>query len=82
MSTINPYQDIETKRQYRNHTQTQKKNISEMKEGVVVNSLIKDQNCPNIENMYDSLVIPDKTTKPDSFEKINTLHRQKKEKTH
>ncbi len=81
MSTINPYQDIETKRQYRNHTQTQKKNISEMKEGVVVNSLIKDQNCPNIENMYDSLVIPDKTTKPDSFEKINTLHRQKKEKS-
>ena len=81
MSTINPYQDIETRRQYRNHTQTQKKNISEMKEGVIVNSLIKEQTCPNIESMYDSLVIPDKTTQPDSFEKIDTLYQNKKEKS-
>ena len=82
MSTINPYQDIETRRQYRNLTQTQKKNISEMKEGPVVNSLIKDSNCPNIENMYDSLIIPDRTTKPDSFEKLDTIHNQEKKNTH
>ncbi len=73
MSTINPYQDLETRRQYRNHTNTQKKNISELKEAVVVNSLIKDKSelvdfdSPNIENMYDNLVIPDKTVKTDSF---------------
>ncbi len=82
MSSINPYQDIETRRQYRNHTQTQKKNISEMKEGVVVNSMIKEQTCPNIESMYDSLVIPDRTTKPDSFEKIDTRYNYEKKKTH
>lgn len=79
MSTINPYQDLETRRQYRNHTDSQKRNISELKEGVVVNSLIKDrpalcgENCPDIENMYDNLVIPDKITKPDTFEKDNEL---------
>lgn len=72
MSTINPYQDLETRRQYRNHTNTQNKNISEMKEGLIVNSLIKDSKddkSVNIEDMFDSLVIPDKTTKPDTFEK-------------
>ena len=81
MSYIKPYQDVETQRQYRNHTRTQKKNISEMKEGVVVNSLIRDsQDCPNIGNMYDNLVIPDKTITPDSFERIDFRNRTKKEK--
>lgn len=74
MSSINPYQDIETRRQYRNHTISQQKKISEIKEGIIVNSLIKEpQNeqmsdaVPSIENMYDNLVIPDKTTKTDVF---------------
>ena len=81
MSYIKPYQDVETQRQYRNHTRTQKKNISEMKEGVVVNSLIRDsQDCPNIGNMYDNLVIPDKTNTPNSFERIDFRNRTKKEK--
>lgn len=88
MSTINPYQDTETRRQYRNHTTTQRKNISEMKEGVVVNNLIKDKELPttmltaDINNMYDNLVIPDKTVRPDTFEnkeakipKEKPLHR-------
>ena len=58
MSAINPYQDLETRRQYRNQTNTQKRNLSEMKEGIVVNSLIKEpKECPNIENMYDNLII-------------------------
>lgn len=83
MSAINPYQDIETRRQYRNHTTTQQKNISELKEGVVVNNLIKDRELfspsltADIDNMYDSLVIPDRTVKPDTFE---TKDRQTKEK--
>ena len=80
MSYIKPYQDTETQRQYRNHTQTQKKLISEMKEGVVVNSMIKDnQDSPNIGNMYDSLVIPDRTVQPDSFEHIDLKHHNKKQ---
>lgn len=75
MSTINPYQDIETRKQYRNLTNTQQKNISAIKEGVVVNSLIKDKefaneaDALNLEYMYDNLVIPDKMTRPDTYEK-------------
>ncbi len=88
MSTINPYQDIETRRQYRNRTNTQQKNLSEMKEGIVVNALIRDpgkecctDDCPNISNMYDSLVIPDKMTKPDSFDKkVSEQIKEGKEK--
>ena len=72
MSYIKPYQDMEIQRQYRNHTQTQKKNISEMKEGVVVNSLIKEsKDVLSIGNMYDNLIIPDTTKKPSSFVKID-----------
>lgn len=59
MSTVKPYQDLETRRQYRNQTTTQQKNISAMKEGLVVNTLIKDP--MNLDNMYDSLVIPEKS---------------------
>lgn len=84
MSAINPYQDIETRRQYRNHTTTQQKNISELKEGVVVNSLIKDRELfspsltADIDNMYDSLVIPDKTVKPDTFETKSSKETKEK----
>lgn len=59
MSTIRPYQDNETRRQYRNQTETQKKQLSETKEALVVNNLIKDP--VNLTSMYDSLVIPEKT---------------------
>ena len=83
MSYIKPYQDIETRKQYRNLTETQRRNISEVKEGLVVNNLIKDRdyNCEtaDLNEIYDNLIIPDKTTKPDSFEKI-TPGRSKKEK--
>ncbi len=85
MSYIKPYQDLETQKQYRNHTQTQKKNISELKEGVVVNNLIKDRDVfstsltADIDNMYDNLVIPDKTIKPSTFD--NRDFKQQKEKS-
>ena len=62
MSTIRPYQDNETRRQYRNQTETQKKQLSETKEALVVNNLIKEP--VNLTSMYDSLVIPETT---DSF---------------
>lgn len=81
MSYIKPYQDMETHRQYRNHTQTQKKNISEMKEGVVVNSLIKDsKDSFSIGNMYDNLIIPDTTRTPSSFVKIDNNFTKDKDK--
>ena len=84
MSYIKPYQDLETQKQYRNHTQTQKKNISELKEGVVVNNLIKDRDMfsasltADIDNMYDNLVIPDKTVKPDTFETKDKKNNKEK----
>ena len=42
MSKIRPYQDNETRRQYRNQTETQKRQLSETKEALVVNNLIKE----------------------------------------
>ena len=83
MSYIKPYQDMETHRQSRNHTQTQKKNISEMKEGVVVNSLIKEnKDNLGLGNMYDNLIIPNTTRKPDSFVKIdNNFSIEQKQKS-
>ena len=79
MSAINPYQDIETRRQYKNLTQTQKRNVSEMKEGVVVNSLIKQSNS-GLKDMYDSLIIPDIIQSPDNFEKIEKENEEKHKK--
>ena len=82
MSYIKPYQDMETHRQSRNHTQTQKKNISELKEGVVVNSLIKEnKDCVGLGNMYDNLIIPDRTTKLDTFKKINDLNKKEEQQS-
>lgn len=75
MSAIRPYQDIETRRQSRNQTSTQKKNISEMKEGLIVNTLIKEP--MNLDNMYDSLVIPDKTeTKPSQSVSVTSENKK------
>ena len=81
MSAIRPFQDLETQRQFRNHTQTQQKNISAIKEGVVVNSLIKEtKDCPNIENMYDNLIIPEKENQLDSYVSANILGDKKQNK--
>lgn len=86
MSAINPYQDLETRRQYRNQTAAQQRKISELKEGVIVNSMIKEpqseamiEGQPSIDNMYDNLVIPDKTIKTDRFE-FETKDNKTKEK--
>lgn len=79
MSTVKPYQDIETRRQYRNLTSTQQKNISEMKEGLVVNTLIKEP--LSLENMYDSLVIPDKAQGASKNEKAEVIKQKSMSKT-
>ena len=52
-------QDIESTRQQKNMTNTQKRNNYFVKEGVIVNSYIKDPNL-SLDETYDSLVISKK----------------------
>ena len=49
-------QDLESTRQQKNMTNTQKKNNYFVKEGVIVNSYVKDPNL-SLDETYDSLVI-------------------------
>lgn len=58
--------DVEVKRQETNLTNAQKKNIQDTKEGVVVNSLIKDPQ-QNIDHLYDSMVISDNAKLPEKL---------------
>lgn len=52
-------QDLESTRQQKNMTNTQKKNNYFVKEGVIVNSFVKDPNL-SLDETYDSLVISKK----------------------
>lgn len=61
--TINPINDVEVMRQKRNRTEAQKKNLDATKEGVVVNSLIKDS-CVDMNDVYTSMVISDSAKLP------------------
>lgn len=65
MTRINQIGDIETARQKRNLTDSQKKNAAATKEGVVINSFVKDTNMKDI---YDTMVISDSARMP---QKIN-----------
>ena len=64
---INPFAN-EQLIQHRNLTQSQKKNINTTKEGVVVNSFVKD-NEVNLSNLKDTFVISDDTTLPSQLYK-------------
>ena len=66
MQKINPINDAEVIRQKRNRTDAQKKNLDATKEGVVVNSLIKEQcdPCVNMNDVYTSMVISDDAKMP------------------
>ncbi len=78
MNNISQFHDGETLRQQRNLTTSQKKNNANTKEGVLVNSFIKD--CPeckvDLNDTYDSLVISSNVKMPD---KLN--ERRSKEKS-
>ena len=52
-------QDLESTRQQKNMTNTQKKNNYFVKEGVLINSYVKDPNL-SLDETYDSLVISKK----------------------
>lgn len=76
MPTVNQIQDAELARQKRNHTESQKKNADLTKEGVVVNSLIKDPKNINMDELYDSLIISDDTKLPEKIYEPKTTREK------
>ncbi|HNW26339.1 MAG TPA: hypothetical protein PLG15_04730 [Candidatus Gastranaerophilaceae bacterium] len=66
----NPINDVENRRQKRNLTDSQKKNADLTREGVLVNSLIKEN---GIDEIYDTMVISDNARMPQKvYEKDNS----------
>ena len=61
---INPLNDAENRRQQRNLTNSQRKNIITTKEGVLVNNLVKDKDCTTLGDTKDSYMISDKIPMP------------------
>lgn len=61
--TISRINDAETIRQQRNLTEQQRRINSETREGVLVNNFIKDE-CTNLNETYDNLVISDSVKMP------------------
>lgn len=51
---INPLNDAENRRQQRNLTNSQRKNIVSTKEGVLVNNLVKDKECKDCITLCDT----------------------------
>ncbi len=76
MNNISQFRDAETLRQQRNMTTSQKKNNSNVKEGVVVNSFIKEcTDCKvDLNDTCDSLIISDSIRLPKQLkeDKITT----------
>ena len=68
---INPFSN-EQLIQHRNMTQSQKKNINTTKEGVVVNSFVKD-NEVSLSNLKDTFIISDDTTLPTQLYKDSQI---------
>lgn len=67
---LTPINDAESRRQKRNLTDAQRKNIDATKEGVVVNSFVKN---PLMQDVYDSLVISADVEMPEKlYESKNT----------
>ncbi len=68
---INPFSN-EQLIQHRNMTQSQKKNINTTKEGVVVNSFVKD-NEVSLSSLKDTFIISDDTSMPSQLYKDNLI---------
>lgn len=64
MTQIQQLKDAETLRQTRNQTQMQQKNTYNSREGVIVNSMIKDPKCQSLDDMYDTLLISQNMSLP------------------
>lgn len=67
MPEVNQIRDAEIARQKRNLTESQKKNVTATKEGVVVNSFYKEPKNINMNELYDSLVISDNVKMPEKL---------------
>lgn len=65
--SVNPTQDPEIVRQKKNLTASQKRNADLTKEGVVVNSLIKEPKNFNMDDVYDSMVISNNAQMPEKI---------------
>ena len=68
---INPFAN-EQLIQHRNMTQSQKRNINSTKEGVIVNSFVKDNEI-SLSDLKDTFVISDDTTMPSQLYKDNQI---------
>ena len=68
---INPFAN-EQLIQHRNMTQSQKRNINTTKEGVVINSFVKD-NEVSLSNLKDTFIISDDTSMPSQLYKDNRI---------
>lgn len=64
MTTVNQIKDSETTRQKRNLTDSQKRNADLTKEGVVINTFVKDPKSLDMNDLHDSLVISDNARMP------------------
>lgn len=72
MPAVNPVKDVELIREKRNHTESQKKKADATKEGVVINSLVKEPKNINMNDLYDSLVISDDAKMPQKLREDKT----------
>lgn len=72
MVKINPLHDADTYRQQRNMTNSQRRVNNSLKEGVVVNSFIKDNQECDLSDTYNNLIISDNAKLPSKlYENFN-----------
>lgn len=69
--TISPLHDAEMLRHQRNLTNPQRKVDSQIREGVLVNNFIKED-CTNLNDSYDNLVISDNVKMPSRLREKDT----------
>ena len=67
MTRINPLNDAESKRLQRNMTTSQKKTNLSVKEGVIVNTFVKDRENYNLSDTYNNLLISDNVELPEKI---------------
>ena len=80
MPKINPLHDADNARQQRNMTNSQRRSNMMTKEGVVVNSFIKDKENLSLADTYNNLIISDDLKMPSKLyespkSKEKVLHR-------
>ena len=67
MTRINPLNDAESRRLQRNMTTSQKKTNLSVKEGVIVNTFVKDRENYDLSETYNNLLISDKVELPEKI---------------